>query len=490
MRRVLTRFRYWIVFGLTLSAVFTATVQINVAQRPTLPNVTPFPNANGISQTFSPTGNLDLTGPFFQSLGTNGRSCSSCHLPDQGWAIAADRVQHRFVATQGLDPIFRTNDGSNCDNVDVSTLQGRKQAYSLLTSRGLIRIALPVPQTAEFDVVSVNNPYGCNETSILSMYRRPLPSANLRFVSAVMWDGRESSPQTGTQKLTYESENPGSILLENLRHQSVDATLGHAQALVAPTLQQRQAIVDFELSLFTAQGFDFIAGGLYGEGTSDPKAGAVSLASQKFFIGINDPIDALGLNRPDLGFNPLHDGFTPEVFSLFGAWLNLQPSNAVDRARASIARGEKLFNSKTINIFGVSGLNDELGIAVIPGTCGTCHDSPNVGNHSFPTPLDIGVGDLRSPLKLDYLPVITLQNKVTGQIVQTTDPGRALITGKWNDIGRVKGPVLRGLSSRAPYFHNGSAMTLFDAIEFYDRRFAIGLTSQERADLVAFLSAL
>jgi cytochrome c peroxidase len=487
---VVTPFRYWIVFLLTLIVALPATVQTNVAQRPELPNLTPFPNANGISQTFNPTGNVDLTGPFFQSLGTNGRSCSSCHLPDQGWAIAADRVQQRFVATQGLDPIFTTNDGSNCDNVDVSTLESRKRAYSLLTSRGLIRVALPVPQNAEFNVVSVNNPYGCNETAVLSMYRRPLPSANLRFVTAVMWDGRESSPQTGTQKITYEPQNPGPILLENLRHQSVDATLGHAQALVAPTPQQRQAIVDFELSLFTAQGFDFIAGPLNREGSGDPKAGPVSLSSQRFFIGINDPIDALGLNRPDLGFNPLHDGFTTEVFSLFGAWLNSQPSNAVDRARASIARGEKLFNSKPINIFAVSGLNDELGIAVIPGTCGTCHDSPNVGNHSFPTPLDIGVGDLRSPLNLDYLPVITLQNKINGQIVQTTDPGRALITGKWNDIGRVKGPILRGLSSRAPYFHNGSAMTLFDAIEFYDRRFAIGFTPQEKADLVAFLSAL
>ncbi|MGE5049896.1 MAG: hypothetical protein ACM3PC_15055, partial [Deltaproteobacteria bacterium] len=72
----------------------------------------------------------------------------------------------------------------------------------------------------------------------------------------------------------------------------------------------------------------------------------------------------------------------------------------------------------------------------------------------------------------------------------TTDPGRALITGKWADRNRFKGPVLRGLAARAPYFHNGSARSLDDAVEFYDTRFAIGFTAQEKSDLVAFLRSL
>jgi cytochrome c peroxidase len=138
----------------------------------------------------------------------------------------------------------------------------------------------------------------------------------------------------------------------------------------------------------------------------------------------------------------------------------------------------------------VAGVNDALGLISVPGTCGTCHDSPNVGNHSFPAPLNIGTGDLTSPLDVSYLPVITLQNKNTGAVVQTTDPGRALVTGSWSDIGKVKGPILRGIAARAPYFHNGSAQTLLDVINFYDRRFGIGFTNQEKADLVAFLSAL
>jgi cytochrome c peroxidase len=85
------------------------------------------------------------------------------------------------------------------------------------------------------------------------------------------------------------------------------------------------------------------------------------------------------------------------------------------------------------------------------------------------------------------MPLYTLRNKFTGQTLQTTDPGRALVTGRWKDIGRFKGPILRGLAARAPYFHNGSAATLADAVRFYNERFAIGLKDDEVSDLVAFL---
>jgi cytochrome c peroxidase len=149
-----------------------------------------------------------------------------------------------------------------------------------------------------------------------------------------------------------------------------------------------------------------------------------------------------------------------------------------------------VFNSKPINITRVAGLNDDLNLELILGTCGTCHDSPNVGNHSVSAPLNIGVSDVNSPLDVSYLPVITLQNRITHEIKTTTDPGRALITGLWKDIGRVKGPILRGLASRAPYFHNGSAQTLGDVLDFYNTRFDIGLSTQEKKDLIAFLSTL
>jgi cytochrome c peroxidase len=65
-----------------------------------------------------------------------------------------------------------------------------------------------------------------------------------------------------------------------------------------------------------------------------------------------------------------------------------------------------------------------------------------------------------------------------------------MISGKCKDIGRFKGPILRGLAGRAPYFHNGSAATLLDVINFYDQRFGMGLADQQKADLVNFLNSL
>jgi len=72
----------------------------------------------------------------------------------------------------------------------------------------------------------------------------------------------------------------------------------------------------------------------------------------------------------------------------------------------------------------------------------------------------------------------------------TTDPGRALITGHCSDFNRVKGPVLRGLAGRAPYFHNGAAADLEELVSFYDKRFQMNLTNQQKRQLVAFLNAL
>jgi len=204
-----------------------------------------------------------------------------------------------------------------------------------------------------------------------------------------------------------------------------------------------------------------------------------------------------------------NDGqFTPAIFDPFNAWAGLPHHDP----RTAIARGEVIFNSKAINITGVAGINDDAsagglvagGIPSFQGTCGTCHDTPNVGNHSFPTPLNIGTGD-PSPTKssanlggldISYLPSITVckTDPATGQVTNncktTSDLGQALIDGNFDHVGKIKGPILRGLSAHAPYFHNGSAQTLLDVVHFYETRFGLSLTPQEESDLVAFLGAL
>jgi cytochrome c peroxidase len=470
---------------------------------PFIPNERVFPNPDGASQTYSTVGRgIDQTGPFFQSLGTNGRSCGTCHQPSDGMSVSARHIQQRFLQTDGLDPIFRTVDGSNCNHgVDVSTLAGRSAAYSLLRTRGLIRVAIAVPANADYEVVSVDNQYDCDETDVISMYRRPLPASNLRFLSAVMFDGRESTPATGTTQIVYE--NYPASLLSDLAHQSVSATIVHAQGDgTRPTLAEQQEIVDFEMALFTAQAVGQRIGRL---DTKRSNGGPRPLVTQPFFISINSSVHFLlpGLEPPGGLVAPGDGGFSSAVFNIFDAWASLPPEDP----RAAVARGQAIFNSTPINITGVAGINDDVsagglvagGIPSLQGTCGTCHDTPNVGNHSFPTPLNIGTGDLSRSnqsvnlggLDVSYLPKITVCRKgANDDCKTTTDLGQALIDGKFDHVGKIKGPILRGLSARAPFFHNGSAQTLLDAVRFYESRFGLVLTPEEESDLVAFLSAL
>ncbi len=441
---------------------------------PVIPRFEVDPDPSGAVATFQPNGaTFTFNNAFFQNLGTNGRTCFTCHQPQTGWTVSAASVAERFVASGGSDPIFRIVDGATCPSDDVSTPAAKQAAYKLLTEKGLIRIGLPLPAGVQFAVTAVDDPYDCNTnpvtgltsttTGIVSTYRRPLPATNLGFLSTIMWDGREPS----------------------LTSQANDATLGHAQAATPPSAAQLAEIVAFESGLFTAQDIDNQAGYLAAAGATGGPV-ALSLQLPNFFIGVNDPF----------GNNPTHASFTSQIFDLFQPWLASGPVGYV-AARESIARGEEVFNNTVISITGVAGINDVLNVQTFSGSCGTCHDTPNVGNHSVKAPLDIGIADAgaKAPPVLDIsgLPVFTLKcmaGPLAGNVYQVTDPGRATISGLCQDIGKLKGPILRGLASRAPYFHNGSAATLTDVVNFYDQRFKIGFTDQEKTDLVNFLNSL
>lgn len=426
-----------------------------------------FRNAGGVHRTVSTAGVLDMDNPFFQELGTNGRTCETCHRPAQAWTITPAELRERFARTEGLDPIFRSVDGSNCGLADLSTLDARRDAFSLLLTKGVIRIDLAVPDDAEFAIEAVDDPHGCGTApTTASMYRRPLPTTNLGFLSTVMWDGRHTAP--------------GQAIAADLVTQAHEATIRHAEG-VPPTAGQLRAIVEFELGLLTAQVRDDRAGSL---GERGARGGPRTLARQPFCIGINDP---LGMLPSMPGACAATTGFDPVVFTLFGTW-----GGAPSPDRTAIARGEAIFNTRRFAIGAVPGLNAEPGDPVDgplrEGTCTVCHDTPNVGNHSVSMPLNIGVAD--ASRRTPDVPLYTLRHLVTGDTVRTTDPGRAMVTGRWRDIGKFKGPVLRALAARAPYFHDGSAASLADVIAFYDTRFAIGLSKSEKADLLAFLQAL
>ena len=462
-------------------------------------------DATGLIQTINANGRTNTKGAFFQSLGTNGRSCSTCHLADQAMSIAPPQIRQRFEQTRGRDPLFNAVDGANCANAR----SGDAAAHSLLLSHGLIRIALAVPANAQFTVTAVHDPYGCalvadpkTGQKILSTYRRPLPSTNLRFLSTMMWDGRESPATSPLNSAATLQAN----LITDLTQQAKDAVSTHAQGIVVPNQRQLNEILSFEMGLTTAQIYDRSAGVLDHDGAL---GGAASLADENYYPGINDV----------LGADPDHIAFDETSMTLFAAWENGGDPyrdyrrGAYERraARSDIAAGEVLFNTAPLTISAVRGLNDNAALGgSFKGTCTSCHDSPNVGNHSLPLPLDIGTAHSpRAGLETDPniekgiaelnepdLPVFLVSGCASpfsaGQPVSfyTTDLGKGMISGLCSDVNRVKGPILRGLAARAPYFHNGAAATLLQAVNFYNQRFAMNLTEEQKHQLVAFLNSL
>jgi hypothetical protein len=180
-----------------------------------LPAALTYSNPAGVLGTLTAGGSFDQANPFFAELGTNGRTCGTCHRPAQAWSITPSEIAARFERTAGLDPIFRANDGSNCEGADLSTLETRRRSFSALLGKGLIRVALDVPGDAEFEVIAVDDPYRCGaRLRSVSMYRRPLPTANLSFLSAcgtaaqvdrgvrsgTIWRPRPSTPLKGTRR--------------------------------------------------------------------------------------------------------------------------------------------------------------------------------------------------------------------------------------------------------------------------------------------------
>jgi hypothetical protein len=471
-----------------------------------IPNLNPFRDDTGAVATYTSAGVIDQQNPFFQTLGTNGRTCATCHQPDQAFSLSASGARLVYARTHGIDPLFASVDGANCP----TNTSNSASAHSLLLNYGLIRIGIDLPQNAQFTITVLHDPYGCAITTdpathlpAISVYRRPLPATNLRFLSAVMFDGRE------TLKPLNDSTTFPSNLAYDLTDQALSAVMTHSQGDVAPSAKQLAEIVQFESGLTTAQMRDDDAGSLSAGAAS---GGPLALVKQPYSPGANDP----------LGGTPLGVNFNQNAFSLYAAWENLpshshfpwqilNPGERSDEMKREIAAGERIFNTQPVIITGVRGLNDNPAIgspASITGTCTTCHNAPNVGDHSVALPLDVGTS--RQPgLETDPLIISALQQLSAPDLpiyeirgcpdplhpgmtitFYTSDPGKALISGACADVNRGKGPILRGLAARAPYFHNGAAANLQELVSFYDKRFQMDLTSEQQKDLIAFLNSL
>jgi len=416
-----------------------------------------YDDPSGQLRLLNKSGEVQTKGhPFFTPLGSNGRSCVTCHQPTSAMSLSVDLIRIRWAETEGKDPLFAAIDGSNCPDLP----QDKEESHSLLFERGLFRIALPWPPVTasgqpvkpDFRIEVVRDPTGCNKNpASISVYRRPRVAANLKYIAlptgvTLLADGREPS----------------------LQSQAISAALTHEQASAAPTPAQLKQIEDFERQLFVAQHWDTF-GGQLAEPGGPPLLGADNLASGVAGAGA---VPAAG-----------------NLAASFAPWRNLSAPNLAIRQRAfreSVLRGVDLFASR------------EFRLAEGPQvTCATCHRPGGNRPNDIGRSIDIGTTNLPTAKESPELPLFRITCNASapphpqlGRTFLTQDPGRALITGKCADVGSILMQQFRGLTARAPYFANGSAGDLTELVDFHDRRFKIGLTDKEKQDLANFLSIL
>jgi hypothetical protein len=395
-----------------------------------LPNGFPILNQAGTAATFSTVGFVDLNNPFHSPQGSNGRSCESCHLFETGWSVLPAEVELRFWLTQGTDPIFNLLD-ANSPTADVSTLQARYSAYSMLR-QGLFRRGGNVPANAEYEIIAVDDPLGAGgSVTRFEAFRRPLATANFHIARNVGWHDQNTNGSGDVHAGLINQAN---------------GNITGAQQGDPPAPETVEAIATYEEGLAFAQQSVFGVGILTSCGAA---GGPENLSAET-------PVNAR--------------------FDLYDAWIDLVPgtctSLAADRKRAQIARGQELFNSPN------------------PGgrSCRGCHNAANNGSNVNGTLFDVGAS--RPEFRKPGMPLYTVRNKTTLEVKQTTDPGRALRSGAWADMDRFKTPSMRGIAARAPYFHNGISATLEDVVTFYEVALGFVFTPQEREDLVAFMKAL
>jgi hypothetical protein len=468
-------------------------------------------NESGSVGILNANGPVETAGhPFFEPIGRNGRACVTCHQPANAMSISVDMIRKRWDDTKGKDPLFAPVDGMNCPHLPTDD----PASFSLLLERGLFRIFLPWPPRApdgsaiepEFTLEVVRDPTGCNTHAeyglssanpMVSVYRRPRPAANLRYVThqgfgVFAFIGKNGLPAIRDPETLAPS---GMNLLADARQptlktQAIEAAVTHLEFDGRLDDTRLNRIVDFERQLYAAQVRDVAAGDLM-EPDGPPGLGVGRLAA----------------GREGL----LGNNITNFVIPMGEAWKRLphSPDAAIDarnRRRESIARGHDVFMFRTFWIRDAMHLNT-VGLGnPAKRTCATCHGMHMMGMDIANGWMDIGTTNLprareepRDPWneRQPQLPLFKVTCKSSlpphpflGRVIYTQDPGRALISGKCNDVGTIVMQQFRGLAARAPYFSNGSAATLSEMVDFYDRRFNIGFTDREREDLVNFLGAL
>lgn len=392
----------------------------------------------------------------------NDRTCSTCHLhevgngnpDDNNFDLSPADVEAAFAADP-TGPLFRSIDADDGAS-DFTTLR----------QHALVRI--PLPLHANVTVVDEGSPLISPDGRTATLLRSTPSSENTFFEMNLMWDGRNG---------------------DSLEDQALEATITHAAPGRLPTAQELSDIAFFQQNLFTNETLRVYANG---------------------------------------GPPPV----PPEVPS----WLTGDHWDSVRRGRGFfVDDGQEAVDMEHRDL------------------CATCHSGPmlNMTSNSNPlqpegeffsnnfsselnaSPLGLGLPEHTFQVVLDhpvYMPEGTLIPIPPGTLLfppgivfttRSSDPGRILTTGDPCEVPLVclvssnpalgifetesffKMSSLWGVADSGPYFHNHSAETLEDVMEFYLILFGVladalpaiagidgepfRITDQDRMDMVNYM---
>jgi len=257
-----------------------------------IPNNALIPNEHGMAATFANAGYVDLNNAFFTAQGTNGRHCGTCHAPEVGWSMTGPMVTTLFLATKGTHPLFVNNLDTDTPTADMSTVQARWNATTMLR-QGKFTRKIGLPATRDYDLVGINDPFGVSTSSLLFFFRRPQPTANFRSAT-VHWDSVNTL---------------GTGLRDGLMKQIRGSIAAAQQGAPAPETTVGE-IADYEMQLSHAQIFVHGVGRLDAGGAH---GGPEYAAAQPLVAG---------------------------RFDLYDAW-----ATSTNSKRQQIYRGQELFNN-------------------------------------------------------------------------------------------------------------------------------------------------
>ena len=355
-------------------------------------------------------------------LGGNGRACSDCHMPSEGFQLSPAAAQARFAALQAEralnpnadDPLFRPVDAD-----DFRTNGDWASDFSNLVENGLVRVTMPLPPNVRLLDPVTGQP--TDETSV-DLWRAVMPVANVAITGP---DGEAPVWPAGAPRVPIMGTDPNGpnrqggyqhdARFGTLQEQARGALLAHAQVAFEPPERMLDDLAAFQQTLFSSPGVEQLAQAIRAGSTSFPD--------------------------PDPELNELEQ-HGKVVFNRSCAQCHggaLHPSTSTPDATIGGIRTIQRYSSI-------------LTPCPRPTTDGFSACPPRLARNARTYRITLGDG--------------------TFQFVTTSDPGRMLLTGQPADIGVMDTTQLRGIGRTAPYFHNNSAATLEEVLDHYDALFA------------------